>query len=364
MTNRTIWRWGASISASALLLSGCGMFDEAEPQERENLASLFGLDYSGDETDWREQDQKVQELVAQCMQEKGWEYIPVVYPDDWYSYDWDPSQERERIEREGFGITYWVLYPDAMVDDYDPGTEWVDPNQPYIESLTPEEVDAYYKDLYGDMMMFEDAVYDEVTGEYIEPLPIDPGMGDGDYTPGCENEAWEEVYGGSQDNPEVWDAMNVFYEEIYERVEADPRIIELNDEWVQCMKDAGYDYQSQDEFWTTGYDELYKRFEEILPMVNYDPMEGWTEEQINDFYENATPEEWDALYGDPYGDITPEQRSQLEALLADEIDLALAEHDCSSGHWDKYNEISAEVEENYIRENRAAIEEAAAGLEG
>jgi hypothetical protein len=195
-----------------------------------------------------------------------------------------------------------------------------------------------------------------------EAIVIDPGT---DFLPspgtefdrGCSGEASDAVYGEAvEHSEEYWAAMNRFYEELYERVSADPRIKGLDAEWASCMRAAGYEYEGPNAVWEAVYPEFQARHDEIVgPDFYADPMEGWTQEQIDDFWATATQEQIDALFNAP-PDLTDAQRAALEALLADEIELAVAEFDCSKPYNENYQELSQIIEEEYALEHRAEIE--------
>ena len=343
------------LGIGTLTLSGCSLFGEdAAPEDRTTIASIMGQP-SYENVDYAEQEAKVQDLIAECMINEGWEYIPVVYPDQTYEYS--DEDELERLKREGLGFAYYVLNPNGAEGVEDPWAEWVDPNQDYVSSLSESEQQAYYESLIGtqeEQQAFETTEVDPETGE---EYTIVSGYG-----AGCQGEAQKEVYGEDlTQSPEYWEAMEAFYADLQERAESDPRIVELDKKWAACMKEEGFEYESQTAFWEDGYTEYQERLNEILGDDYYkDPMEGWTQEQMDEFWETATQEEIDAFFTQP--EPTDAQRTQLEELLADEIKVAVAQFTCSGDYNEQMTEIYAEIEETFALEHEEELRALAASL--
>lgn len=346
---------GSLATASALVLAGCSSPGQTEEdKDRVTINSLMGgPDYEN--VDWQDQERKIQELIAACMREEGWEYIPVEYPD--FGTEFTPEDQREQLAEQGFGIVYWTLNQ-GNPDIDDPYADWVDPNQEYIEGLGEDEMTAYYESLYGTEEEQQEGMVTEIDPETGEEYSMQYGNG-----AGCQGEAYDEVNGDDPtQNPGYWEAIQVFYDELQQRVDADPRVVELNTTWAKCMKDAGFDeYQKQSDIWEKAYTDLQERHDAIVPDLYQDPFEGWTEDEITDFFENTPQDEIDAMFNQPY-DISDDQRAQLEALLEEEIELALAEFDCSQPFYEKSQEIYEEIEEQYALEHEEELRELAASL--
>lgn len=361
MHSRTWVPLVAAIGAASLLVTACSGGEEKEGDDDKTVSiqSLMGApDYEN--VDYDAQQVQIEEAVAECMKLEGWEYIPVQYPSSSSSVEYTDEDEVERLTREGLGVTYYMLQDgsdDAATDD--PWADFVDPNQEYIESLSADEQTAFYGSLYGT----------EEEQAAASTTEIDPETGE-EYTMmtgnlGCQGEAYDEINGDDiTSSPGYWEAIQGYYDELQTRVDSDSRMVELNDNWVSCMSDAGYDYESRNDFWETSYTEIQERADEVLGEDYYkDPMEGWTEDEMNEFWESATQEEIDALYADSRK-LTAEQRTQLEAILADEVALALAEHECSKDLNEKGQEIYAEIEEQYALEHEDELKALAASLAG
>lgn len=346
------------VAVSALALAACSSSGGgADDPNRVSINSIMGID----QEEWtpesqREQEDLIQEAISRCMIENGWEYIPVVYPTDFGEYT--EEDEEERIRREGLGIAYWTLNQGGDEFYEDPWADFVDPNTAIVDALTDSEREAYYEALYGTQEEQEEDMILEVDPETGEEYYSSFGYG-----AGCQGEAYEEVYDDdfSQDE-EYWEAVSVFYEELHLRVEADPRMVKLNEDWAGCMSGAGFEYDTRMEFWESAWTEYQERHDEILgPDFYADPFEGWSESEINDFFENSSQEEIDALFNNQQS-LTDEQRSQLEELLADEIEIAVANYECEKGFREQEQDIYAQIEAEYAEQNRAELEALAASL--
>ncbi len=348
----------AAIALTTAVASGCsGSSDNTDAGARISIASLMGQDTTFSPEQARDQDAQIQDLVAQCMTEQGWEYIPVEYPDDFYNYT--SEDELTRRQREGYGIAYWTLNQgNSAVAVEGPGSDWVDPNQAIVTNMSESEQTAYYESLYGT----------QEEQEANQTVEVDPNTGE-EYTTstgygsGCQGDAYSEVYGQDPtQNQDYWDAVSHFYEDLQTRVEADPRIKALNTQWAACMTEAGFDYKTPNDIYQTAVTEFQARNDEIVgDVVNQDPFEGWSQDEIDSFFATATQEEIDATLNASY-ELTTDQRTALEALLADEIELSVAEYQCSLPYNEDYQSVSAQIEEEYAIEHRAEIEQLAASL--
>src|SRR5690606_26917205 len=96
---------------------------------------------------------------------------------------------------------------------------------------------------------------------------------------GCQGKAYEEVYGDPARTEELYEQLGPAFEELSQRIEADPRIVELNEDWAACMQEAGYGVTTRNDMWETVYEDFQRRLDEIVgPNGGFvDPMEGWTQ---------------------------------------------------------------------------------------
>ena len=352
----------AAIGAATLTLTACSGEDKPEDKKSTtSIASIMGApDYAT--IDYDAQQRAIEEEIAKCMREAGWEYIPVEYPemgDDFGEYS--DEDELKRIEREGFGVVYWTLNSYNEDGNFeDPWGAWEDPNQEYVDSLTTSELDAYYEALWG--------VYEEIPvdgdGEASIDIDIDSSSSLEMQSAGCYDKAQREVAGDDPSmNPEYWDKLQPFYDDLNARFESDPRVTELNAEWSSCMKDAGYDFKGQTEFYDWVFTEFDSRQQEILGDDFYsDPFEGWAQADIDEFFENASQEELDEMFKTP--ELTADQRAALEELLAEEIKVAKAQHECTTDISEEINDLYLKIEEEFALEHEDELRAIAASLNG
>ncbi len=321
----------SALAALALLLSGCsgsdgeaaGATDAAEETSplTEYLDAVYGGELSPEEQEreFAEQQERTEELVAQCMQEQGFEYRPataagtVVSGED---VEWEPD-DREWVAQYGYGA---VNSPYS--EDPAPEEEFVDPNADYVASLSESEQTAFYEALHGPVPDEEELAED---GSY-----------EYDWTQaGCYGAAQHEVAGEdpaqSEEFKPLFDAIN----ELYSGTASWPGMSELDGEWAACMDAAGHGgHATQADAQNSVYDDLNEVYEDV----------GTSED------------------GTPTGE--PDQAA-LDALAEREVELALADLDCREevDYRDRSTQITREVEEQFIEDHRAELDALVAAAE-
>lgn len=304
----------------AIGLAGCSMLPGAEPEldwQDSPLNAYLNAQAGMSEEEMNEhfatQQQEVEEQVAACMTEQGFEYTPVdqsQYSGFVSGEEWDPDS-REWVEEYGYGA---VNFPGRDVQP-DPEEMPVDPNQEYVQSLSESEMAAYYETLHG-------------------PQPTEEELGeDGSYeynweNAGCYGSAQHEVTGddpySSDEFKPIMDAIN----ELYMGLEKSPALAELNAAWSSCMAEAGYaGFETQTAAQNSIFDE------------------------INAHYENAT----EPIEDDP----------ALLEIQEREIDLALADLECRESTDYRQESLRAqfELEEQFVQEHKAELEALKAALQ-
>jgi hypothetical protein len=326
----------------------------AESSDGETMADFFGYgteDPEAAEAEYREQEARIQEAIRQCMAEAGFEYQPILPPDSAFMVgeEWD---EEEYVRAQGFGITTWYGNEEEFAGVEE---EWIDPNQEMLEAMSESEATAWNEALYGTQEENEALMETEVDPETGEEFQTMTGYG-----PGCNGEAYEAEYGDMAGSEELWAEIQPAMDEMYQQVEADPRIVELNEEWAACMAEKGYEYESMTAMQEEVYTDFQERFDAIVgPNDGFaDPFAGWTEEEINAFFEEKTQEEVDAFFA--AAEEEAQQNVDMEAIAAlqqEEIDLAVADYECRGDYWETYQEVSEEYEVDFVAENRAVLEQ-------
>ena len=317
--------------------------DEGEP---ETLAGYLGYDFSDPEASAAramEDGRRVEELIARCMAQEGFEYIPAVRPVTSSQVTFD---QEEFAREQGFGITTWYGQEGTFRE---PDDDWEDPNRAIVESLTESERAAYLEVLQG--------TFGEVGSSEIDPETGEPVFPDDPFGEGCQGQAYAEVYGVQM---EIFEKLGPELEELWQRVQADPRFKEDQRQWVVCMADRGYSYDSIDQFYAEVFEDFQRRLDEIVGEDGgfADPFDGWTEEEIDAFFEERSEDEIDDFFAQAGRQGRDEiDQDALAALQQEEIDLAVAAFECQEPMMDSFEELQREYEGRFIRENRDVLEE-------
>jgi hypothetical protein len=352
------------LASVAMVIAACGGGD-ADPETAgdpddgvETLSDFFGYgeeDPEAAEANYREQEARVQESIRSCMAAVGFEYQPQNPPEGSFGFVDEEWDEEKWVREQGFGITTWYGNEDAFTETTVVGEEWVDPNQEMLDAMSDTERDAWYAALYGtEEEQMEDS-YTEVDPETGEEYTVSGGFG-----AGCQGEAYEAEYGEQTENQDLWEELSPAMEAMYEQVQADPRIVELDQEWSACMAAAGYEFESMTKMQETIYEDFQTRFDAIVgPNGGYmDPFEGWSDAEIEAFFEEKTEEEVDAFFREAEQTTNDDiDMDALAALQQEEIDLAVADFECRDDYWEVYQEISEEYEADFVAENRDVLEQ-------
>lgn len=272
-----------------------------------------------------EQNRKMEELVASCMAEEGFDYVPNTNNGGSISYE--PAGEEtdplENARQNGYGITTgWGPVTDPGVEE----EVYVDPNAETYEAMSESERTAWDKALYGTPPEFTE----ETDMEEFEYNWEDSG---------CYGVAQHEVYeveNGQEglmavyDDPQ-WAELMEEMSALYTDAQNDPRMKELNTKWSSCMSEAGFDFANTEEAFNSINDRLNKFWEENADDPEYT---GPTEE-----------------------DLAP--------IKEEEIKVAVADYTCQD-EIDLQNEsmrIQFEIEQEFVDEHKAELEAFAAALE-
>ncbi len=255
----------------------------AEDLPKGPLDEIFEEMYGGEnEEQMNQQMLEVEEIVAECMREQGFEYTPV----DWSQQPgMEPAEEPEEewgtlafAEKYGYGAT---TNPYGGATEVAPEDEFVDPNQEYVESMSETESTAYYEALYGPPPPEGEG------GEEGEPVEYDWE------TAGCQGRAQHEVYEvGTGMDEETFSALQEEMDSMWQSIQDDPRMAELNEKWASCMADAGYDGLAEPsdaenliyEKTNAVYDEAYadQSFDETSTDEDFAAVEAEIQERLAD----------------------------------------------------------------------------------
>jgi hypothetical protein len=222
----TLARRTAAVSTVVVLatgIAGCDLSTDAAPAFDDVRATL---DVAWAEAADPGSDMAQMELlVADCMAEAGFDYVPVDYgehvtphyPASATSLPATPSARTgsDDVAGSGYGIT--------SAPPPDPTETWTDPNAAHVAEMSPEDQQAYWTALDGQR---SDTAED---GEWQYDWR----------TAGCRGLAQNRVYG----DPATLDQLAVIETELDQArlaAASDPRMTQLDVVWADCMARAGY----------------------------------------------------------------------------------------------------------------------------
>lgn len=312
-------RLGIGACTVALVLGGCAGDDGAEPPETSPLAEILGWGMVSDQgagapevTDVEiRRQQRVEELIAGCMADDGFEYVPVP-PDERMSGPFDEAyalDPADFAERYGYGVTTLsATEPVAPTD----------PNQQILENLSAQRRQAYLQALWGEAVPTDPDAADPDADQDRDGARPSPG---GDQ--GCHGWANGQVYGdedtgGMAAGHARFEELLSELELLWERIENDPRLADTDQRWVECMTEAGY----------PGFDRPHAARQSVF-------------------------DEYAALRG-----AGPEPAPDALASLRDfELALAPVDHACREEHIDGPRRLVAyELEGRFVDQHRTQLE--------
>jgi hypothetical protein len=277
-----------AVAACALALSACGGGDGSASSGggQEGKAELPGIKEFGlTEEQFVEHVERTQALIAKCMTEAGFEYVPVdvrTVEAAQARVRTDPGYTR-RTYKERWGLAVTTRF-DNPVRDIGLG-----PNLAIWKRLPKADQEAYSRTLWGE----------DPNADFVFTLDEE----DFSDTGGCTRKAVEQVFTAEQLKGTYVNPKDVL-------VDSDPRIVAAERNWSACMRGHGYDYrEDQDEI----IDEYGERLDELLD-------------------------------GDDPARLTGARAAALRELQQEEIAVSLADLDCQVKHTDQvYRQVEIEV---------------------
>lgn len=326
MTTRPALRLTAGLAVAALLLAGCS--DDSTPEAggataTSPLTAYFeGVGDTYDEAESQRQQVEIENLVAECMVDAGFEYVPQdvssMFSSSFSMDDMEDQNTEEWVSTNGYGM-WGFTDPSEEPSDDETQEEWVDPNADYTASLSESALAAYNEALNGP------DVWSDMTEEEMETY---------EYRwedSGCYGWASNEVYPETPEQTEfepLFEAMN----EMYEAQMNAPELKALETSWSGCMADAGY-----------------------ADLANPDAARTLVDERYNDMYSNLpqpeNPDSPDAVWPEPTAE-------DIKAAKAYDIEVALADFRCKeSVKWTETSEkVSFALEEQFIKDHKAELD--------
>ena len=265
----------------ALGVAACAGASSREAEQKLPGVKEFGLT----EEEFADHIERTQALIAKCMEEAGFEYIPVdvkTIAAAQARVRMDPGYTR-RSYKEKWGLGVTTRYDNPVRDT------GLGPNLDIYNSLPEAEKVAYFRTLFGD----------DPNQDFAFTLDEE----DFSQTGGCTRTAVAQVFTKQQIKGTYVNPKDVV-------VDADPRIIEALRNWSKCMHEKGYEYErDQDEI----IEELQDRLEELTG-------------------------------GDDLSTLTGARLEALHKLQQEEIALALVDLECQIKYTDRvYEEVETEV---------------------
>ncbi|MFF2493201.1 hypothetical protein [Agromyces sp. NPDC058064] len=310
---RPVLGFTALAAVAILSLAGCaggpaGGAEKLSYEDSPLTKYLEPVNGSWDEERIIAEQKKAEEFKAECMAEEGFEYTPVDQSQNMGFMDEEEMAERETEEwvaANGWGFVQTQAEMDAQQAEAE---EFVDPNQPYVESLSASEQEAYYATLYG-APPAEEELNEDGSYEYNWE------------TAGCEGAAQHEIQGENYWEDEEFSDLTEAMGTLWEGLAKQPDMVALDEKWSACMADAEYpDLKTRNDAQTTIMDEQ------------------------NAFWEGDNPE--------------GPSEEQLAELKQKEIDIAVADFRCAEKLDYQNTQLKAQfaLEEQFIDDNKSELE--------
>ncbi|KAM9863605.1 hypothetical protein ACI1US_00535 [Leucobacter sp. BZR 635] len=318
----------AIAAALALTLAGCsskpGSGKELEEGPLQKYMSAMWDDSEFSEEKYAEQDREIEDLVAVCMQDEGFEYKPNVQTSGGFvSFDDDEIDfnSKEFAEQYGYGA---MTNPWNEQAEQEEPEEYVDPNGDYYESLSESERMAWDEALYGVQPTEEEWAEIEASGEPYMPDPSEQG---------CYGTANDKVrsstdnYQEAMEDPEFAELFEDM-QNVYMEMESSDEMQKLNSDWASCMADSGYpDFKTPAD----GANSIYEAQQELF---------GWNTELAE---------------GEDYKEPSKDEQDKLKKL---EIETAVADFECKDkfDYNDKSSKFMIDIEQKFVDENKAKLD--------
>lgn len=286
--------------AACVLLIACG--SDAPDSERVSLSfsespinELLGIDIAMRSGDLVALERAAEQGVVECMKGVGFEYIAVDFASQFEPEAGAQNPDsREYAEQNGYGISIRPAIDVPSPQDF------VDPNEELRNGLSGAELSAYNLALYGEA---------PPEGEVIAAE---------DRT-GCVAEAYDSVYAAQAELGAVEQFFGEFGDELTQleqRFRSDPRFIELEGQWSDCMAEQGFTVEFRNDIFV----ELNLRMSEVAPLL-VGGEEPSTEvqqlmDEVSDWERSVAVADWDCTQ--PVQDDMQTLRYGYEALFLDE----------------------------------------------
>lgn len=250
----------------------------------EAFASVGGQDAAV--RDWQYQ---VQETVAECMMQSGFEFVISVAPVPDMVRQRDELSELQWAERYGFGIS---TSADAVLQ-----MQAQDPNSMIFLALSEGEQEEYLLTLMGEAL---------ATGSATGPVALDQQ--------GCSGAAVLK-HGGAAITEDMAELESTYSDQLRE-IETQPEMVVAIEMWQQCMAKEGYFYSHEEDILAS----LFAELDELLAPAREQVM-ALTPSELQQAFDNGT--EFELLGIDP--DVLAKFQERERAI-------AVADYACFEAH--------------------------------
>lgn len=293
---------------------------------------------------------RVEDLVAQCMAEQGFDYVPDPYldvPDDAAPVLDDSAAEGLEpgtvpfAEKYGYQISYGELHRDPE-EVLEPAQ---DTNSEIVADMSPAEQQEYYIALHGSSHLWTAEQWDDYYAQ-VNDLGIWVGEGDDPAAadPGCIQASWNEI-----SDPAEWQQLQndpdyLEYQTLELRLQqnyaAEPRVQELTALWSDCMAGAGFEFSDP----LAARVELHSEWTEVESV-------RWEKLNTVDWEAADADQHWAAIYDEPLPGLAEFSEKEFQTAIADakcSTDLQLAA---------KQQEVLFELEQRFYQDNQALLDD-------
>lgn len=317
----------AGLAVLGLTLGGCGGAGDQDADVAAELpfdryaAALFP---DADADAMALQMAATEALVAQCMHDLGFDYVPVDYSPSGSTTSLDVDWgSLEYAEQYGYGVTTDAWGGPLVEADVD------DPNQERVEAMSESERAAYFTALWGEQSFGPDAD-DESFDEY--------SWEEG----GCQGRAQHEVEQSTAAQDELAAGLREDLAAMWEELSTDPRLTELHGTWSTCMADAGF----------PGLRTVENGLTSII-------------EKVDAVYDRSFSGAADDAAATDGAELGASLEEQLAALTPIEIDTAVADATCQAevGYDDAEWAVNDDYQQRFVDAHREDLDALLAAFE-
>lgn len=298
------------------------------------LGEALDVDFFDTQASTQQYFEAAEDLVRACMAERGFEYTQrqTSVPDSIVEVEKlrNTLSPAEFVEQYGFGIAteLELQFSEDGVIRFVDGILGPAPEVP----RTPAEQEAYNLALFGQSLT-------DASGAEVAEATLGSGTGDDvddgnaqqATTPSCNATGYREAQTteGTKLN-DFFELLGDDWQELFERIDADERIVAHNTAWERCMAAAGHSFATATDAWNEANDraneirDSLESFPEVQQLFTDAIVAGIVDMNAADRY--ALLSEIGAFKGSA---ISPELLENVDEFAAWELQVAGDEFDCS-----------------------------------